>query len=80
MDRDTTEVEQLVGLSRLDGRSAVLDAAFGLLCSDALDEAIDASPDEPEGIWATAFRRKIYDQFNEIAPLAAVRGGAGQTS
>ncbi len=70
LDRDLNEAQQLLRLSRLEGRDPLQDAALGRLAIDRLDTDADSDRDPAKAAWADALRRELKERFNEIAPTS----------
>ena len=68
VERDLREAQQLLQLSRLEGRDPLQDAVAGRLALDRLDAIADCDSNTPESTWADRLRRELRERFNEIAP------------
>ncbi|TWU30213.1 hypothetical protein [Bythopirellula polymerisocia] len=68
IERDERETQELLQLSRLEGRDPLQDAVAGRLALDRLDAAADSDADPARAKWADELRRELRERFNDIAP------------
>ena len=76
IERDLSEAQQLLRLSRLEGRDPLQDALAGRLALDRLDAIAERDGDTEQARWADHLRRELREQFNDIAPTKFGVGGA----
>ncbi len=65
--RDTTEAEEFLRLSTLEGRDPIHDALVGRFALDELDTQIEQDGDS--GAWAVQLKRTLEDRFNGMVPF-----------
>lgn len=68
IERDSSEGEQLLRLSALEGRDPLQDAIAGRIIRSRLDTLADGTGDASHRAWARDLRNEINDEFNKIAP------------